>query len=167
MSIAVEIVNQSRVDGIAYWLMKSEPEAYSIDQLKQDKKTIWEGVRNYQARNFMRDNMKQGDMVLFYHSNAKPSAIVGLAYITKIEIVDPSQFDPQSKYFDEKSTIKQPRWFCVELTFKAKFKKQLSLESIKQNYLLDSMLLVQKGMRLSVQPVLKEHFDIICSMEHN
>ena len=97
--------------------MKSEPTTYSIDHLKKDKKTIWDGVRNYQARNFMMQDMKVGDTVLFYHSNAEPPGVSGVAKISKAAIPDPTQFDKKSKYFDPKATKEKPRWFCVEIAF--------------------------------------------------
>ena len=101
---------------INYWLMKSEPDAYSIDTLKNDKETLWDGIRNYQARNFMR-NMNKGDKVFFYHSNCKPPGIVGLMEVIDLNIVDPTQFDKDSKYFDSKSKPEKPKWDCVKVKF--------------------------------------------------
>ncbi|PIR26146.1 MAG: EVE domain-containing protein [Deltaproteobacteria bacterium CG_4_10_14_0_2_um_filter_43_8] len=147
-----------------YWLMKSEPSTYSIDDLKRDKKTAWEGVRNYQARNFMRDHMKRGDHVLFYHSNATPPALVGLATVCKESYPDPSQFDPRNKYFDQKATPEKPIWYLVDICFEEKFETPLSLEQIKNIRGLEKMLVVQKGSRLSVQPVEKKHFEHIVTM---
>lgn len=147
-----------------YWLMKSEPNAYSIDDLKRDKKTAWDGVRNYQARNFMRDRMKLGDHVLFYHSNANPPALVGLATVCKESYPDPLQFDPRSKYFDEKAKAEKPIWYLVDICFKEKFSTPLPLEQIKSIPVLENMLLTQKGSRLSVQAVEKKHFEHIMSM---
>lgn len=133
--------------------MKSEPNVYSIDQLKEDKFTPWEGVRNYQARNFMRDEMKKGDLVFFYHSNAEPSGIVGVAEVSREAYPDSFQFDKKSKYFDSKSQRDNPRWYLVDIQFKKKFKKVLSLGDLKQIKELDGMPLLQRGQRLSVQPV--------------
>jgi predicted RNA-binding protein with PUA-like domain len=148
-----------------YWLMKSEPDCFSIDDLKKEKITIWDGVRNYQARNIMRDEMQQGDQVLFYHSNAKPPHIAGLAEISSNSaIADPTQFDPKSEYYDPKSSPTEPRWMTVKVKFKKKFKESLSLNQIKNNPKLQSMKLVQKGARLSVQPVSKEEWQEILAM---
>ncbi|RME15925.1 MAG: EVE domain-containing protein [Bdellovibrio sp.] len=141
-----------------YWLMKSEPDVYSIDDLKRDKVTFWDGVRNYQARNFMRDQMQEGDEVLFYHSNAKPPGVVGLAKIVKVGIPDPTAFDPQSEYFDPKSSPENPRWYGVEVQFLEKWKAPVTLEEIKKHPQLKNMLVAQKGQRLSVQPVEASHF---------
>lgn len=149
---------------LRYWLMKSEPSTYSIDDLKRDKKTAWEGVRNYQARNFMRDQMKYGDHVFFYHSNAKPPAIVGHATVCKESYPDPSQFDPRNKYYDKKATPEKPIWYLVDICFEEKFKTPLSLEQLKSTPGLEKMLVAQKGSRLSVQPVEKKHFIQIMSM---
>lgn len=148
-----------------YWLMKSEPDCFSIDDLKKEKVTIWDGVRNYQARNIMRDEMKKNDEVIFYHSNAKPPHIAGFAVIdSKEAIPDPTQFNPKSQYYDEKSTKENPRWMTVKVKYKSKLKKPLSLEQIKSNPKLKTMKLVQKGARLSVQPVTKEEWIEIMKM---
>ncbi len=147
-----------------YWLMKSEPDVFSFEKLKSDKSTLWDGVRNYQARNFMRDEMKKGDLVLFYHSNTKPPGIAGLAQITKAGVPDPSQFEKNGEYYDPKSTADSPRWICAEVSYKKTFKNYVSLEDLKNKPSLSDMLVVQKGQRLSVQPVSKKHFDIVCKM---
>ena len=105
-----------------YWLMKSEPNTYSIDDLKKDAKTIWDGVRNYQARNFMMRDMQVGDTVLFYHSSADPSGVSGIAKVSRKALPDPTQFDKKSKYYDPKSTKEKPRWYCVEVSYQEKFK---------------------------------------------
>jgi predicted RNA-binding protein with PUA-like domain len=144
-----------------YWLMKSEPDVYSIDQLNKDKTTWWEGVRNYQARNFMMKNMKVGDAVLFYHSNAEPPGIAGLAVISKNAMPDKLQFDPKSDYFDPKATLDKPVWFCVEVEFQQKFKHFISLQKIREQEDLKDMSVLQKGSRLSVQPVDQKHFEIV------
>jgi predicted RNA-binding protein with PUA-like domain len=147
-----------------YWLMKSEPDVFSIDQLKKDKKTLWDGVRNYQARNFMVKEMKMGDRILFYHSNAKPPGVAGLAKISKPAVPDPTQFNKKSEYFDPKSSEENPRWFCVEVSFDKKFKDFVPLEDLRQKKGLEEMLVIKKGQRLSIQPLTKKQFDIVCKM---
>ncbi|MCB0413703.1 MAG: EVE domain-containing protein [Bdellovibrionales bacterium] len=144
-----------------YWLFKSEPETYSIDKLKKEKSTLWDGVRNYQARNFMINDMQLGDLVLFYHSNANPPGIIGLAEISELAQPDPSQFNKSSPYYDPKSSIDKPRWHCVKVKFKKKFKHLISLDQLKENKALKEMLVVKKGQRLSIQPVDKKHFEYI------
>jgi predicted RNA-binding protein with PUA-like domain len=144
--------------------MKSEPDVYSIDQLNKDNTTWWEGVRNYQARNFMMKDMKVGDAVLFYHSNAEPPGVAGLAVISKVAAPDKLQFDKKSDYFDPKATLEKPIWYCVEVQFKQKFKHHVSLQDLRENSDLNDMLVLQKGSRLSVQPVAEKHFEIIKAM---
>ena len=161
MGSANEILKQSTVNGTTYWLFKSEPSCYSIDDLQQDTKTIWVGVRNYQARNFMRDSMRVNDMVLFYHSNSKPPGVVGVAKVSKIGVVDPEQFNPQSDYFDPKATIENPRWYCVEIMFVKKQSCIFSLGDIKKHPILQTMLVAQPGNRLSIVPILKHEFEIL------
>ena len=136
----------------SYWLMKSEPDAYSIDTLKNDEVTLWDGIRNYQARNFMR-NMKKGDKVFFYHSNCKPPGIVGLMEVIDLKIVDPTQFDKDSKYFDPKSNPEDPRWDCVKVKYISKSNKIISLNELKNLFSEDELLVVKKGNRLSVVPI--------------
>ena len=140
---------------INYWLMKSEPDAYSIDNLKNDEVTLWDGIRNYQARNFMR-NMNKGDKVFFYHSNCKPPGIVGLMEIVDLNIVDPTQFDKDSKYFDPKSKADNPRWDCVKVKYLAKSKNILTLPELRILFTEEELLVVKKGNRLSILPVPKE-----------
>lgn len=135
-----------------YWLLKSEPNEYSIDDLKQDRREIWDGVRNYQARNFLRE-MQPQDQAFFYHSNVKPPGIVGLARISKANIADPTQFDPNSKYYDPKATPEQPRWQTVEVEFIEKFNQELSLPQLKAMFTPEELAVVKKGNRLSVMPV--------------
>lgn len=147
-----------------YWLMKSEPDVFSIDQLKKDKTTWWEGVRNYQARNFMQKDMQVGDAVLFYHSNATPPGVAGLARVSKVAAPDKAQFDKKSEYYDPKATPEKPIWFCVELEFDKKFPELVSLQDLRDNDKLSDMLVLAKGSRLSVQPVDKKHFDIVKKM---
>ena len=146
-----------------YWLMKSEPDVYSIDQLKLDKTTLWDGVRNYQARNHMMKDMKKGDVVFFYHSNSKPSGIAGLAVVDQEAQPDPSQFDSKSEYFDPKATKESPRWHCVRLRFKKKFKELLSLQELKNQNKLKNMILLNNS-RLSVQPVKGSEYSFIMNL---
>lgn len=141
--------------------MKSEPDAYSIDHFEKDGKTLWTGVRNYQARNFMTTAMKLGDPILFYHSNAEPSAVVGLGKIARINLPDPSALDPKSDYFDPKSSEDHPIWFCAEVEFVRRFPKPLSLAEIREMPKLADLLLLRKGQRLSILPVERRHFELI------
>jgi predicted RNA-binding protein with PUA-like domain len=147
-----------------YWLMKSEPEAFSIDDLKAKKRSLWDGVRNYQARNFMMNDMKIGDQVLFYHSNATPPGIAGLAEISKEAVPDPTAQDPKSKYFDPKAAPEKPIWFCVEVKFKKKFKRLIPLEELRAEKPLKEMLLLKKGQRLSIQPVTEKEYQYILGL---
>ena len=132
-----------------FWLMKSEPDAYSIDNLKSEGLTLWDGIRNYQARNFMR-KMTIGDKVFFYHSNCKPPGIAGLMEVIGLNIVDPTQFQKKSKYFDPKSSQEKPRWDCVKVKYLFKAYKYLSLPELKILFNEDELLLVKKGNRLSI-----------------
>jgi len=138
-----------------YWLLKSEPNDYSINDLEREKTVIWDGVRNYQARNFLRE-MQPSDVAFFYHSNVKPPAIVGLARIIETQIADPTQFDPKSKYYDPKATADQPRWQTVRVEFLEKFKETLSLPQLKAMFSPEEFAVVKKGNRLSVMPVTPE-----------
>lgn len=137
-----------------YWLMKSEPDVYSIHHLQRDGQEIWDGVRNYQARNFLR-KMAVGDLAFFYHSNTKIPGIVGMMRIVASNVVDPTQFDPQSKYYDPKSTPESPRWQTVKVEFVKIFPQLISLHKLKQEFSEDEFLVVKKGNRLSVMPVSK------------
>ena len=132
--------------------MKSEPEAYSIDTLKNDRVTLWDGIRNYQARNFMR-KMNKGDKVFFYHSNCKPPGIVGLMEVIDLNIIDPTQFEEESKYYDPKSNSENPRWDCVKVKFIFKSEAILSLTELKILFKEEELLVVKKGKRLSITPV--------------
>jgi predicted RNA-binding protein with PUA-like domain len=147
-----------------YWLMKVEPDTYSIDDLARDKVYAWDGVRNYQARNFMRDDMRVGDKVLFYASNAKPSGVVGLAKIASAPRADPTQFDRSSHYFDPKATAENPRWVLVDVAFVKKFTRSVALAEIKLDPALEGMLLVRPGQRLSIQPVTRKHYERIVQL---
>ena len=138
-----------------YWLMKSEPNAYSIGDLEQEEKTIWDGVRNYQARNFLRQ-MQVGDLAFFYHSNTKPPGIVGLMKIVASNVIDPTQFEPDSKYYDPKATLESPRWQTVTVEFEKSFDQIISLTELKQMFSGEELLVVKKGNRLSVMPVQEE-----------
>lgn len=142
------------------WLVKSEPEGYAIDQLARDGKTRWTGVRNYLARNLMRE-MAVGDLVLFYHSNAEPSGIAGLARVSAIAAPDETQFDPKSDYFEPRASRAKPIWDCVELAFVAKAKTFVPLDVLRRVPELDGMELLRKGSRLSVQPVTPAHLAIV------
>jgi predicted RNA-binding protein with PUA-like domain len=141
--------------------MKSEPDVYGIDTLEREGRTGWDGIRNYQARNFMRDEMRVGDEVLFYHSNAKPPGVAGLARVSRLGVVDHTQFDSENKYFDPKSDPDNPRWVMVEVEFVERFEEELSLEWLKSQAALKDMLVVQRGQRLSIQPVKPRHFDLV------
>ena len=141
-----------------YWLMKSEPDVFGIDDLKKDKTTWWEGVRNYQARNFMMKDMNPGDEVLFYHSNAEPPGIAGLAKVSQAAQPDKTQFDKKSEYFDPKASKEKPNWYCVEVKFNKKFSEVVSLEEIKNDPKLSNMLVIKRGQRLSIQPVTEKDF---------
>lgn len=147
-----------------YWLMKSEPDCFSIDDLKNAPKQTehWDGVRNYQARNYMRDEMKVGDQIFFYHSNCKPPGIVGVAEVCSEAYPDHTAFDPESEHPDPASTPDNPRWFMVDIRFVKKFQKIISLESLKQYHdQLDDFPLIRKGNRLSVMPVPEKSWDFI------
>ncbi len=148
-----------------YWLMKSEPEAFSIDDLKRNKQEPWDGVRNYQARNFMRDGMRPGDKVFFYHSNCAVPGIVGLAEVATDAYPDPTQFDPKSRYFDPASSRDQPRWMLVDVKFVRKLKRTISLDELKDHHALAGMPLLRKGNRLSVMPVEAAHWKYILGLE--
>jgi predicted RNA-binding protein with PUA-like domain len=138
-----------------YWLLKSEPDVFSIDDLKKQKTTLWDGVRNYQARNFLKA-MQVGDLAFFYHSSTEPPGIVGLCQVLETHIADPSQFDPQSPYFDPGSTGDNPRWWTVRVGFVEKFKQVLTLELLRQEFSPDELILLRRGNRLSVMPVAVE-----------
>lgn len=144
-----------------YWLMKSEPDVYSIEHLKKDGSTWWTGVRNYQARNFMWKEMQVGDQVLFYHSNTEPPGIAGIAEICQLAKPDPTQFDKKSEYYEPKATLEKPMWYCTQVKFKTIFKTYIPLEKIKSEKKLSDILVIKKGQRLSVQPVSEEHFKIL------
>lgn len=149
-----------------YWLMKSEPDVFGIDDLaaRPGQTEHWDGVRNYQARNFMRE-MKTGERVFFYHSNAQPPGIVGIAEVAREAYPDFTAWDPESKYFDPKSTPDNPRWFMVDVRFVRKFEHIVTLDELRANPKLTDMPLVRRGNRLSVMPVTTEQWEHILKME--
>jgi predicted RNA-binding protein with PUA-like domain len=144
-----------------YWLMKSEPDVFSFADLlnRKNKGEFWDGVRNYQARNFMRDNMKVGHKILFYHSNAAPPGIAGIAEVIKAATADMTAFDPESKYFDPDTSTVEPRWLGVTIGKPQAFKQYISLDMLKQDKVTSSMLVCRRGQRLSVQPVSQAEFE--------
>jgi predicted RNA-binding protein with PUA-like domain len=144
-----------------YWLMKCEPSAYTIADLERDGTTSWEGVRNFQARNFMRDQMQLDDPVLFYASNADPSGVTGLAKIARAGYPDAFAWKKGHKYFDQGSSKDNPTWYTVDIAFVEKFPEIVSLDTLKQTKGLEKMMVTQKGSRLSVQPVTKAEYDIV------
>ncbi|MCD6581345.1 MAG: EVE domain-containing protein [Desulfuromusa sp.] len=150
-----------------YWLMKSEPNAFSIDDLKNmpDQIEHWDGVRNYQARNMMRDQMKIGDQVFFYHSNCKVPGIVGIMEVVREGYPDHTAFDPQSKYFDPKSDPNSPRWIMVDIKYIRHTKRVIPLAELKECAALKNMQLVRKGNRLSIMPVAAEEWSTILKLE--
>ena len=148
-----------------HWLIKSEPDAYSIDDLESDGREMWDGIRNYQARNMMRDDMKVGDDVFFYHSSCKEPGIVGIASVASDPYPDPTQFDKKNKYFDPKSDSENPRWYLVDIEFVRKTKRNITLGEIKAEKSLEDMILTRKGNRLSIMPVSKKHWKSILKLE--
>jgi len=150
-----------------YWLMKSEPEAFSIDDLmKKSKQTsCWDGVRNYQARNMLRDQIKKGDLILFYHSSCQPPGIVGIAEVVRESYPDFTAFDLESKYYDPKSHEDNPRWFMVDVKLKEKFKHMITLHELKNIPQLENMQLLRRGNRLSVMPVTAEEWQAILNLK--
>ena len=149
-----------------YWLMKSEPDTYSLNDLKNEKETIWDGIRNYQARNLMR-TMQKGDKAFFYHSNCKPPGIVGLMEVIETNLIDPTQFDSKSKYFDPKSTQENPRWDCPKLKYIKAYKNILSLKEISGIFNPEKLILIRKGNRLSVIPIIPEVYNNLSSILDN
>jgi predicted RNA-binding protein with PUA-like domain len=146
-----------------YWLMKSEGDCYPIAELKKDKSTAWTGVRNFQARNYMKQ-MSVGDMVLFYHSSAEPSGVYGLAKVSKLAHADLSAQNPKDEHYDPRSTPEKPIWECVDVSYVEEFEKPIPLDTIRKNKKLSKMLLLQRGSRLSVTPVEKNEFEEVIRM---
>jgi len=147
-----------------YWLFKSEPNCYSIDDLQRDNIEHWDGIRNYQARNMLRDDVKKGDKVLFYHSSCPEPGVVGVCEVVKEGYPDHTAFDPKSEHPDPKSDPDNPRWFMVDVKFEKKFKNLVSLSQIKEMSEFSGMRLIQRGNRLSLFPVEPEHFDLLCKL---
>ena len=147
-----------------YWLVKSEPDVYSIDDLQRDGRTMWDGVRNYQARNLMRDDMQVGDGVLFYHSNAKPMCVAGVAEVASAAYADPTQFDRKDKHFDAKAKADDPTWMLVDIAHVETFAVPLDRATLQAESALEDMVLLQRGSRLSVQPVTAPQFKTVLRM---
>lgn len=145
------------------WLVKTEPNVYSIDDLQRDSKTWWTGVRNYQARNYLRE-MQVGDLVLVYHSNAEPPGVVGVAKVACVAEPDQTQFDKKSEYFEAKASKQAPRWFCPQVRFVKKMRKMVSLDELRENGRLADMILLKRGSRLSVIPVTREQYEEVLRM---
>ena len=151
---------------MAYWLMKSEPDAYGIDDLERDGREPWDGIRNYQARNMMRDDMRKGDLAFFYHSNCVEPGIVGTMRIAREAYPDDTQFDPKSKYYDPKSDPDNPRWLMRDVKYRRKTKRLISLTELKEHAgQLQDFALIRRGNRLSIMPVSGAHWDYILSLE--
>lgn len=150
---------------MAYWLMKSEPDVYSINDLKKDRLEPWDCIRNYQARNMMRDDMRIGDEVFFYHSNCAEPGIVGIMTVASKPYADPTQFDRKSKYYDPKSSPEKPRWQLVDVRFKRKLKRNISLRELKSHPGLSDFILNRRGNRLSIMPVSPDYWELILGME--
>jgi len=161
------VYNENMSRKIQYWLMKSEPDVYSLDDLKRDKISFWDGVRNFQARNFMRDDMRVGDRVLFYHSNATPPGVAGIARVSHTARPDLTAVDSRSPYFDPKSGPHHPIWVGVEIAFVQQFEKFVPLHELKKHRSqLKDLLVIRRGMRLSIQPVKATDFEFISSLGH-
>lgn len=152
-----------RIVPMLTWLVKSEGDVYSIDQLKVDCSTMWDGVRNYQARNSLKE-MKTGDTVFFYHSNSDPTGIAGLAEVSKAAYADPTQFDSKHDHFDPKATKENPRWFCPDLKFVRKFGEVLTLDRLRATKGLEKLAILQKGTRLSVTPITSQEEIILLDL---
>ena len=149
---------------VSHWLMKTEPESFGIDDLERVKIEAWTGVRNYMARNLMRDGMQVGDPVLFYHSSCEPPGVAGLARVVRTQVVDATQFDPTSKYYDPDSKPDAPRWICVDVELVRRLPRFVALDELRGQPGLDGMLLLQRGSRLSVQPVSAGHYALIVDL---
>ena len=147
-----------------YWIMKTEPTNYSIQDLKKERSVFWDGVRNYQARNFMMKDMKIGDEVLIYHSNAKPSGVTGLACVSKKALPDPTAFDKKSPYYDPKSSLSRPRWFGVTVRFRKELKNIIPLQTLRKESALKKTALLKPGQRLSILPLAKKEYDHILKL---
>ena len=150
---------------MTHWLVKSEPDVYGIDELARDHSAMWDGIRNYQARNMMRDDMRIGEQVLYYHSSCPEPGVAGVAKVASAPYPDPTQFDKRSPYFDPKSDPADPRWILVDLAFVRKLRRTITLAELKADPLLAGMILIRRGNRLSIMPVEPEHFRRILSLE--
>ncbi len=154
------------IDPMNYWLMKSEPDVYSIDDLQRaGKPSMWEGCRNYTVRNFMRDSMKPGDLAFFHHSNAVPSGIVGVMRIVGEPYPDPTQFDPTSEYYDPKSPEQNPRWLARDVEFVRKFARVVALQELRDTAGLEEMFVIRRGQRLSIMPVTASEWEIVLALD--
>jgi predicted RNA-binding protein with PUA-like domain len=151
---------------MAYWLMKSEPDVYGIDHLERDGREPWDGIRNYQVRNMIRDDMQVGDQAFFYHSRCKEPAVVGVMQIVSDAYPDPTQFDANSKYFDGRSDPENPRWLLRDVKFERQLARPITLKELKAHPALDDFQLNKKGNRLSIFPVSKDQWELILSLEH-
>lgn len=149
-----------------YWLMKSEPDVFSIQHLAQKKRAPWDGVRNFQARNFMRDKMTVGDKILFYHSSANPPGVAGLARVASAPYPDATQWNKASEYFDPRASQEKPVWFLVDVEFEEIFPHFVSLDELRSTPALEGLMVIRRGMRLSIQPVSPEHFIVIQKLGH-
>jgi predicted RNA-binding protein with PUA-like domain len=147
-----------------HWLMKSEEDVFSIHDLEKSQRTGWDSVRNYQARNYMRDSMQPGDLALYYHSNSEPSGVAGIMKIVEVALTDPTQFDKKSEVYDPTSTKEDPRWQMVQVEHVETFLSVIPLADLKADKALTGMLVLAKGQRLSVQPVESKHFAHICKL---
>jgi predicted RNA-binding protein with PUA-like domain len=165
LNCATQHPDKSQNYAMAYWLMKSEPDVYSIDNLAKDGREMWDSIRNYQARNMMRDDMRIGDEIFFYHSNCKTPGIVGIMKVASEPYPDPVQFNRKSRYFDEKSSKDNPRWILVDVEFVRKLSRNITLTEIKAEKSLEDMILTRRGNRLSIMPVEKKHWKKILSLE--
>lgn len=151
---------------VNYWLMKSEPEVFSIDDLAAmpGKTEHWDGIRNYQARNYMRDDMRKGDLAFFYHSNCEEPGIVGIMEVTAEAYPDHTAFDPDSRYFDAKSDPDHPRWVMVDVRYRRKFRRTVALRELKEHPRLSGMMVCRKGSRLSIMPVTEEEWNLVLEL---
>jgi predicted RNA-binding protein with PUA-like domain len=147
-----------------YWLMKSEPSEYSIDDLKRDRVTPWFGVRNYLARNYMRDEMQKGDLVLFYHSSCPEPGVVGIVKVDSRTYPDATQFDPKSHYYDPKATEEKPRWMLVDVKYKSRFSRVISLQQLRTEKSFRDMVILRPGNRLSITPVTEKEFQTVLGL---
>jgi predicted RNA-binding protein with PUA-like domain len=147
-----------------YWLLKSEPDSYGINHLERDGKTPWDGIRNYQARNFIRDDMQVGDLALFYHSSSDPTGVAGVMEVIAPARFDPTALDPNDHHFDPKATAANPIWSLVDVKFVVKFPKFVTLAELKADRRFEGMLVLARGSRLSVQPVTEKHFRFVCEL---